>query len=297
MKLIILLILFVLFLLSLVKINYKENFSSGSENDKVIKIPSESIPFKKNKCLKIFKSDTTVNNYLKKINIELKKTKTLVEFIPILFVVIRDLTLEFQEKFDKLSELNKTIINYYNILLEEGKLTEFQEINDYKDISDVINFLDFNVNIDGNIFYYGNYWEEVGISMISNKLKLTGEGYAKLKNDIKTAYKLEKDVDDNVLIAVSYNNLVDMYTKAVKFEKTIKEKINFIKDNTQIKEEFQSSPNVKRVKILKNNNKIMLKEKYNALTVIFIWDSLCSIADKLDFNVENLDNEIKNLVI
>ena len=73
---------------------------------------------------------------------------------------------------------------------------------------------------------------------------------SKPKNDIKTAYKLEKDVDDNVLIAVSYNNLVDMYTVA-KFEKTIKEKINFIKDNTQIKEEFQSSPNVKRVKILK----------------------------------------------
>ena len=125
MKVVILLILFILFLLTLVKLNYKEHFEGGVELMEDI----VSLDVKGSNCKDVFKSDQNVNKYLKKLNNNLEKSRTLVEFLPLLFLILRDLTKKIYEKFDVLTNGNNVLVNYYNALIIDGELNKFPSMD------------------------------------------------------------------------------------------------------------------------------------------------------------------------
>ena len=97
MKLIICLFLFVLFLLTLLKIDYREHFTNDTE---IVSI--RELNFKK--CKNVFKNDEKMIEYLKSINNKLEGIDC---FIPILFLVIRNLLKKINKILEEL--INKKI--------------------------------------------------------------------------------------------------------------------------------------------------------------------------------------------
>lgn len=290
MKLVILSILFVLFLLSLVKLNYKEHFDSS------IELKNTDIPFKNINCKNVFKSDQSVNNYLKKIDPNIEKSRTLEEFIPILFLITHNLTKELSETFETLINSKNILVKYYNDLIKDGKITEFPDMKfDNIDDNSDLKYTDLEVMVSGNIFSFENYVDDITVTVTGSNIKLSGTGYASLKSDIKEAYKV-KEVSDNILLLAMFNNFVLIYNKCVSLKKSINEKISLVKNNTEVIESFTENK-LKTIKITTKNKEFKTNEKYNAKLVIKIWKDLCSIVNNYDFDVEKIDEEIKNLVI
>lgn len=291
MKIVILLILLSLFLLTLVKLNYREHFEGGVEltNDMV------TLDIKGTLCKDVFKSDQNVNNYLKKINNNLEKSRTLVEFLPLLFLILRDLTKEIYEKFDILTNGKNVIVNYYNVLITEGKLNKFPPISLPENLDkSKLKYTDLEVMVSNNIFSFDNYVNDINVFAKENSTKLLGSGYAALKSDIKEGYKVS-EIDDTIIIVAMFNNFVSVYKNCESLRDSIKEKINVIKNKTV--ETFNQNANLSHIRIDKKDGKFNIEEEYTAKLVIKIWGDLCKFYKNIDFEVDQIDEEIKNLVI
>lgn len=291
MKIVILLILFILFLLTLVKLNYKEHFEGGVELMEDI----VSLDVKGSNCKDVFKSDQNVNKYLKKLNNNLEKSRTLVEFLPLLFLILRDLTKKIYEKFDVLTNGNNVLVNYYNALIIDGELNKFPSMDLQKNLDkSKLKYTDLDITVSNGIFSFDNYVNDIKVFTKENTTKFTGSGYAGLKSDIKEGYKV-KEIDDTLIIVAMYNNFITIYKNCESIRDSIKEKINLIKKNTV--ENFNQNPNLSHIKINKKSNKFVIEEKYTAKIVMKIWGNLCKIYKNMDFDVDEIDEEIKNLVI
>lgn len=291
MKLFILLILFILFLLSLIKINNIEYFDSGSNN-----IVIDKVPFEKSEpeCKDVFKNNNTVKKYLKGVNQSLEKTRTLLEFVALLFGIIKDLTLKLNNKYDKLVNINNILLNHIQKLTEEGQYIPLSiSIKEIPEDKNSLKYTDLDIVLEGNrIFSMENYINELEISVTENTTKLIGSGYNSLISDIKYGYKVEKVKDIDIVTAM-YNNFILIYTKCNNLSSSIETKFKNIGMESTT-EEF-SSNDIKMLKITKKSNKFKLKHIATAKMVIEIWKSICKLSKKMDFGIKKFEDEIKNI--